>query len=159
MHRHHTPPPPLCLSLSFSIPPSHAPRPLSVLGQYHSLPSLPHPLPSSQSKLLRGIWNADCSWNCLPLTSSVPWFLQSSADISCLNPTIPWVSLVAQLGKESTCNGGELGSILGLGRSPREGKGYPLQYSGLENSMDCIVHRVPKSWIRLNDFHYNSLQD
>ena len=40
-------------------------------------------------------------------------------------------------GKESTCNVGDLGSIPGLGRSPGEGKGYPLQYSGLENSMDC----------------------
>ena len=44
--------------------------------------------------------------------------------------------------KESTCNVGDLGSIPGLGRSPGEGKGYPLQYSGLENSMDCIVHAV-----------------
>ena len=41
-------------------------------------------------------------------------------------------------GKESTCNVGHLGSIPGLGRSPGGGKGYPLQYSGLENSMDCI---------------------
>ena len=49
-------------------------------------------------------------------------------------------------GKESTCNVGDLGSIPGLGRSPGEGKGYPLQYSGLENSMDCIVHGVTKSW-------------
>ena len=48
-------------------------------------------------------------------------------------------------GKESTCNVGDLGSIPGLGRSPGEGKGYPLQYSGLENSMDCIVHGVAKS--------------
>ena len=45
-------------------------------------------------------------------------------------------------GKESTCNVGHLGSIPGLGRSPGEGKGYPLQYSGLENSMDFIVHGV-----------------
>ena len=48
-------------------------------------------------------------------------------------------------GKESTCNAGDLGLIPGLGRSPREGKGYPLQYSGLENSMNCIVHGVAKS--------------
>ena len=41
-------------------------------------------------------------------------------------------------GKESTCIEGDLGLILGLGRSPGEGKGYSLQYSGLENSMDCI---------------------
>ena len=41
-------------------------------------------------------------------------------------------------GKESACNVGDLSSISGLGRSPGEGKGYPLQYSGLENSMSCI---------------------
>ena len=48
-------------------------------------------------------------------------------------------------GKESACNVGDLGSIPGLGRFPGEGKGYPLQYSGLENSTDCIVHGVAKS--------------
>ena len=48
-------------------------------------------------------------------------------------------------GKESACNAGDLGSIPGLGRSPAEGKGYPLQYSGLENSMDCLVYGVAKS--------------
>ena len=52
----------------------------------------------------------------------------------------------ASPGKESTRNVGDLGLIPGLGRSPREGKGYQLQYSGLENSMDCIVHGVAKSW-------------
>ena len=49
-------------------------------------------------------------------------------------------------GKESACNTGDLGLISGLGRSPGEGKGYPLQYSGLENSMGGIVHGVAKSW-------------
>ena len=48
-------------------------------------------------------------------------------------------------GKESACSE-DLGSIPGLGRSPGEGKGYPLQYSGLENSMDCLVHGAAKSW-------------
>ena len=48
-------------------------------------------------------------------------------------------------GKESTRNAGDLGSIPGLGRSPGEGKGYPLQYSGLENSMHCMVHGVAES--------------
>ena len=47
--------------------------------------------------------------------------------------------------RESDCNAVDLGSIPGLGRSPGEGKGYPLHYSGLENSMDCIVHGVAKS--------------
>jgi len=50
-------------------------------------------------------------------------------------------------GKESTCNSGDSSSIPGLGRSPGKGNGYPLQYSGLENSMDCTVHGVTKSWI------------
>ena len=56
-------------------------------------------------------------------------------------------------GKESTCNVGDLYSIPGLGRSPGEGKGYSLQYSGLENSMDCIVHEFAKIWTQLSDFH------
>ena len=47
--------------------------------------------------------------------------------------------------KESACNVGDLGSSPGLGRFPGEGKGYPLQYSGLENSMACIVHAVTES--------------
>ena len=48
-------------------------------------------------------------------------------------------------GKEFACNVGDLGLIPGLGRSPGEGKGYPLQYSGLENSMGFVVHGVAKS--------------
>ena len=55
--------------------------------------------------------------------------------------------------KESACEAGDLSSIPGLGRSPGERKGYPLQYSGLENSLDCIVHGVAKSRTQLSDFH------
>ena len=57
-------------------------------------------------------------------------------------------------GKESSCNAGDLGWIPGLGRSPGQGKGYPLQYSGLENSMDSIVHGVAKSQTQLSNFHF-----
>ena len=50
-----------------------------------------------------------------------------------------------------------VGSLMpGLGRSPGEGTGYPLQYSSLENSMDCIVHGVAKSWTWLSNFHFNN---
>ena len=56
-------------------------------------------------------------------------------------------------GKASACNAGDLGSIPGLGRSPGEGKGYPLEDSGLENFMDYLAHRVPRSRTRLSDFH------
>ena len=56
-------------------------------------------------------------------------------------------------GKESACNEGNLGSIPGLGRSPGKGNSYPLLYSGLENSTDCIVHGVAESRTQLNDFH------
>ena len=59
------------------------------------------------------------------------------------------------VGKESACNAGDLGSIPGSGISTGEGIGYPLQYSGLENSMDCIVHGVAKRWTRLSDFHFH----
>ena len=65
----------------------------------------------------------------------------------------PWDSA----GKESACNAGDLGSIPGLERSPGERKGYALQYSGLENSRDCIVHGVAKSRTRLSDFHFHWL--
>ena len=57
-------------------------------------------------------------------------------------------------GKESACNAGDLASIPGLGRFPGEGKGYPLQCSGLENSMDCIVHGVSKSQTQMSSFHF-----
>ena len=56
-------------------------------------------------------------------------------------------------GNESACNAGDLHLIPGLGRFPGEGNGYPLQYSGLEYSKDCIVHEVAKSQIQLSDFH------
>ena len=58
-------------------------------------------------------------------------------------------------GKEPACDMGDLGLIPGMERSPGEGKGYPLQCSGLENSTDCRVHGVAKSQTRLSDFHFN----
>ena len=57
-------------------------------------------------------------------------------------------------GIESACNAGDLGLIPRLERSPGEGDSYPLQYSGLENSMDCIFHGIAKSLTRLSDFHF-----
>ena len=60
-------------------------------------------------------------------------------------------------GKESACNAGDLGLIPGLGKSPGEGNGSPLQYSGLENSMGYRVHGVAKSRTRLSDFHFTSV--
>ena len=56
--------------------------------------------------------------------------------------------------KESACDAGDLGLIPGLGKPPGEGKNYPLQYSGLENSMDCIVNGVPKGQTQLSNFHF-----
>ena len=58
-------------------------------------------------------------------------------------------------GKESACNEGNMGSVPGLERSPGEGKGYPLQYSGLQNSMDSIVHGVTKSQTQLSNFYFH----
>ena len=56
--------------------------------------------------------------------------------------------------KESTCNAGDPGLIPELERSPGEGKGYPLEYSGLENSTDCMAHAVTKSRTQLRDFTF-----
>ena len=67
-------------------------------------------------------------------------------------------------GKESACNSGDPSSIPGSGRSLGEGKGYPLQYSGLENFMDrgalrATVHEVTKSLIRLSDFQFSKFPE
>ena len=68
-----------------------------------------------------------------------------------------WHALIpcGSAAKEPTCNAGGLGSIPGVGRSLGEGKGYSLQYSGLENSMDYAVHGIAKSWTQLSDFHFH----
>ena len=76
---------------------------------------------------------------------SLKWFIRGFPDSS--------------VGKESICNAGNPGLIPGLGLSPGEGKGYPLQYSGLENSMDCIVYGVTKSWTWLSNFHLRKKND
>ena len=57
--------------------------------------------------------------------------------------------------KESTCSARDLGMILGLRRSTGEGNGYPLQYSGLKNSMHCIAHGVTKNRTWLSDLHFH----
>ena len=67
-----------------------------------------------------------------------------------------WGFPYSSVGKEFTCNAGDLGSIPRLGRSPGEGNGYSLQYSGLENSLDCVVHGVAESRTWLSDFHFRS---
>ena len=86
--------------------------------------------------------------------SSIPGLGRSAGEGIGYPLQYSWASLVAA-GKESTRNVGDLGSIPGLERCPGEGKHYPLQYSGLENSMDCIDHRVTKSWTRLNNFRFH----
>ena len=71
---------------------------------------------------------------------STPYFLMYSVLSTCIFSIKALHSLLGfpcgSAGKESACNVGDLGSIPGLGRSPEKGKGYPLPYSGLENSMD-----------------------
>ena len=76
------------------------------------------------------------------------WFL-----VRAFRPLFIVSSQGGSAGKESACSAGDAGSIPGLGRSPGEGNSYPLQYSGLENSMDCVVHEVTKSQTRLIHFH------
>ena len=72
----------------------------------------------------------------------------------CVAPIPPLGFPGDSAGKESACNVGDLGLIPGLGRSPGEGKGYPLQCSGLENSMNSVIHGVTKSRTQLSDFHF-----
>ena len=73
-----------------------------------------------------------------------------------MNPCLAWFFPDSSAGKESACNTGNPGLNSGSGRSPGKGIGYPLQYSGLENSMDCIVHGLTKSQTQLRDFTFFS---
>ena len=79
---------------------------------------------------------------------SVYWGKELAATLAILGFT------GGSVGKESACSAGYLGSIPELGRSPGEGNGCPLLFSGLENSMDCIVHGVTKSQTGLGYFHF-----
>ena len=96
--------------------------------------------------------------------SHTPWLgLLRPVEIQFLTPRGIqfWGFPCGSAGKESFCNVGDLGSIPGLGRFPGEGKGYPLQYSGLENPMDigawqATVLGVTKSWTQLSDFHFHT---
>ena len=66
--------------------------------------------------------------------------------------------LCGSAGKESAYNAGDPGLIPRLGRYPGEGNSYWLQYSGLENSMDCMVHEVAKNWTRPSSFHFHHMR-
>ena len=79
--------------------------------------------------------------------------LSTYHESNCAEGLIYWVSPGGSDGKQSTCNVGDLALTPGLGRPPGEGSGYPLQYSGLENSMDRIVDGLTKSRTQLCDFH------
>ena len=95
----------------------------------------------------------NCPFSSLTNNSSIICFLACSS-VKSIVYGIPeilkiWLLMGSPAGKESTCHVGDLGSIPGLGRFLGEGKGYPLQYSGLENSMDYIIHgveRVGHNW-------------
>ena len=102
-----------------------------------------------------------------PSNARIPWGLYKRNENFHLHKNIDlniyvnfihyWASLVTQLVKIPPVNAGDLDSIPDLGRSPGEGKGYPLQYFGLQNFMDCIDHGVTKSLTRLSGFHFTFL--
>ena len=87
---------------------------------------------------------------CHPWPRVPPW---DQAETTSLFSFFPFSTLGfpdRSAGKQPACNAGDLGLIPGLGRFPGEGKSYPLQYSGLENSMDCVVHGVGSQRVRHN---------
>ena len=122
-----------------------------------------HSFSGLENPMDRGAWQAtvhrvaeldmtEATQHIYLLYSVNPCFLSTDATI-----WLPWWLRVFSdnsVGKESACSAGDPRLIPGLGRYPGEGKGYPLQYSGLENSMDCIVHAVAKSQTRLINFHF-----
>ena len=105
-------------------------------------------------KVISSVWK--CQWcmiACCTQFKSFPYITFLHYNIPHNFSRFPYASA----GKESTCSVGDLGLIPGLERSPGEWIGYPIQYPGLENYMDCIVHGVAKSWTRLSHFHFTSL--
>ena len=105
----------------------------------------------NETLLLRGWGEAESRWN-------IPDFL-TVFNLSFENPNPVFLGFpCVSASKESACNAGDLVSIPGLGRSPGEGKGYPLQYSGLENSMDCMLHGVVRSRTPLSNFRFRQPQ-
>jgi len=99
-----------------------------------------------------GFWHAEILNFYMSRFNSLLCFLDFMCHLERLSPFLGFPC--GSAGKESTCGTGDLGSTPGLGRSPGEGKGYLLQYSGLENSMDCIVHGVAKRWTQLSHFYF-----
>ena len=104
-----------------------------------------YPLFIFNEKTLTSLWFIGI-WNTLYFQLS--WGLKLFWNNAHINPG-------SSDGKGSTCNSGDPVSIPGLGRSPGEGNGYPLHYSGLENFMDSIFHGVAKSRTQLSDFHFH----
>ena len=82
----------------------------------------------------------------------IPELRKSTGEGICYPLHYSWASLVVQLVKNSPAMWEIWVQSLGWEDSPGEGKGYPRQYSGLENSMECVVHGVTESWTRLSDF-------
>ena len=109
---------------------------------------------AKQFSILKDTWLPYSSWCRLHFLPICIMYSFLTCFIHSCHLSSTWGFPCGSAGKESACNAGDLGLISGLGRSAGEGKGYPLQYSGLENSMDCIVHRVIKSQTRLSNFHF-----
>ena len=103
-----------------------------IMGNYVNCQSFPDSSVGEESAFSVGPWFN--SW-----VRKIPWRRDRL-------PTLVFSGFpCGSAGKESACNAGDLGLIPGLERSPGEGKGYPLQYSGLENSMDYIAHGVQRA--------------
>ena len=115
---------------------SNTPKGFLFTGSFYSIPSSRDPMTCFQSVNLLFI-DGSCIQN--PMKSS----------LLCLT----YFSDNSSVGIESSCNIADPGSIPGSGRSPGEGKVYPLQYPVLENSMDYTVHGVTKSWTQLSTVH------
>ena len=123
-------------------PPATALWGQNVPGHYQKSPQ-GHPLPALQSLL----------WSPRALVPPSGWIIAPTRPL----PPSLVASSCPSKSRESTCQAGELGLIPGLGRSPGEGNSYPLQDSGLENSMDCIVQgsqRVGHNWATFTSLRY-----
>ena len=126
------------------------------VGDLASIPGLGR-CPGGGGELTAALWGQGLRLQCRR-----PWFDPWVGKILWRRDRVPTPVFLGfpcdSAGKDSDRNVGDLGLIPGLGISSGEGKGYSLQYSGLENSMNCIVHGVAESRTPLSDFHFRKPQ-
>ena len=133
--------------------------PFRILSVTHFAEQLEVLLNAAVSVWALGTRNLHCTTACADLLLGLIVYIGEAFLYEFLSPLVKLVEIVRSITLVLPVEAEPLDVLLGLGRPPGEGKGYPLQYSGLENSMDCIVYGVAKSQTRPSNLHFSTTQE